>query len=162
MYLYTKAYLDKIETAINRLQEFPESGSIPGYSILKKQGYRVVIIERHLVSYKINEEDKAAACIDDIRWFFVCGNISTASVPELTVLNFPFSVLCWLVCEKMGIKNPSAEYLRGYLIKNDENAKEYTSFESIKRVDKTGSEFWYARELEPVLASKNSGHDTDE
>ncbi len=51
-------YLDKIETAINRLQEFPESGSIPRYSTLKKQGYRVVIIERHLVFYKINEEDK--------------------------------------------------------------------------------------------------------
>lgn len=32
--------------------------SIPRYSILKKQEYRVVIIERHLVFYKINEEDK--------------------------------------------------------------------------------------------------------
>jgi len=51
-------YLDKIETAINRLQEFPESGSVPRYSILKKQGYRVVVVERHLVFYKINEEDK--------------------------------------------------------------------------------------------------------
>lgn len=51
-------YLEKIETAINRLQEFPESGSIPRYSILKKQGYRVVIVERHLVFYKINEVDK--------------------------------------------------------------------------------------------------------
>ena len=51
-------YLDKIETAINRLQEFPESGSIPRYSTLKKQRYRVVIIERHLVFYRINEEDK--------------------------------------------------------------------------------------------------------
>lgn len=52
-------YLDKIETAINRLHEFPESGSIPRYSILKKQGYRVVIVERHLVFYKINEADKS-------------------------------------------------------------------------------------------------------
>jgi toxin ParE1/3/4 len=52
-------YLDKIETAINRLQKFPESGSIPRYSILKKQGYRVVIVERHLVFYKINEADKS-------------------------------------------------------------------------------------------------------
>ncbi|MEN6488551.1 MAG: type II toxin-antitoxin system RelE/ParE family toxin [Smithella sp.] len=51
-------YLDKIETAINRLQEFPESGSVPRYSILKKQGYRVVIVEKHLVFYKINETDK--------------------------------------------------------------------------------------------------------
>ena len=51
-------YLDKIETAINRLQEFPESGSIPRYSILKKQGYRVLIVERQLVFYKVNEKDK--------------------------------------------------------------------------------------------------------
>lgn len=51
-------YLGKIETAINRLEEFPESGSVPRYSILKKQGYRVVIVERHLIFYKINETDK--------------------------------------------------------------------------------------------------------
>ncbi len=51
-------YLDKIETAINRLQEFPESGSVPRYSILKKQGFRVLIVERHLIFYKINETDK--------------------------------------------------------------------------------------------------------
>lgn len=51
-------YLEKIETAINRLQEFPNSGSIPRYSILKKQGYRVVIVEKHLVFYKVSEEDK--------------------------------------------------------------------------------------------------------
>lgn len=52
-------YLDKIETAINRLRDFPYSGSIPRYSILKKQGYRVLITERHLVFYKIDEEEKA-------------------------------------------------------------------------------------------------------
>lgn len=52
------SYLDKIEIAINRLQKFPELGSIPRYSILKKQGYRVIIVERHLVFYKINEIDK--------------------------------------------------------------------------------------------------------
>ena len=51
-------YLEKIETAINRLQEFPNSGGIPRYSILKKQGYRVAIVEKHLVFYKVNEEDK--------------------------------------------------------------------------------------------------------
>lgn len=51
-------YLDKIETAIRRLEEFPMSGSIPRYSILRKQGYRVLIVERHLVFYKINEDEK--------------------------------------------------------------------------------------------------------
>lgn len=51
-------YLDKIEAAIRRLEEFPMSGSIPRYSILRKQGYRVLIIERHLIFYKVNEDEK--------------------------------------------------------------------------------------------------------
>lgn len=51
-------YLDKIETGINSLEEFPMSGSIPRYSILKKQGFRVLIVERHLVFYKISENKK--------------------------------------------------------------------------------------------------------
>ena len=51
-------YLDKIEKVIGRLEDFPMSRSIPRYSILRKQGYRVLIIERHLVFYKINEDKK--------------------------------------------------------------------------------------------------------
>ena len=51
-------YLDKIETAIRRSEEFPMSGSIPRYSILRKQGYRALIAERHLVFYKVNEDEK--------------------------------------------------------------------------------------------------------
>ncbi|NBJ94147.1 type II toxin-antitoxin system RelE/ParE family toxin [Parablautia muri] len=51
-------YLDKVETAINRLEEFPKSGSVPRYSILRKQDYRVLIVERHLVFYKVNESEK--------------------------------------------------------------------------------------------------------
>ena len=52
-------YLDKIEESINRLKQFTNSGSIPRYSILKKQGYRVVIVEKHLIFYKVNGENKA-------------------------------------------------------------------------------------------------------
>ena len=51
-------YLNKIEKSINSLEGFPMSGSIPRYSILKKQGFRVLIVERHLVFYKINEDKK--------------------------------------------------------------------------------------------------------
>ncbi|SCZ81816.1 type II toxin-antitoxin system RelE/ParE family toxin [Acidaminobacter hydrogenoformans] len=51
-------YLEKLESAINRLREFPESGSLPRYSILKKQGYRVLIVERHLIFYKIHSEQR--------------------------------------------------------------------------------------------------------
>lgn len=51
-------YLDKIEESINRLKEFSNSGSIPRYSILKKQGYRVIIVEKHLIFYKVSKENK--------------------------------------------------------------------------------------------------------
>lgn len=51
-------YLDKIEKAISILEEFPYSGSLPRYSVLRKQGYRVLIVERHLVFYKIDERAK--------------------------------------------------------------------------------------------------------
>lgn len=51
-------YLNKIEKAINKLEDFPMSGSVPRYSILRKQGYRVLIVEKHLVFYKVNENEK--------------------------------------------------------------------------------------------------------
>lgn len=51
-------YLEKIEAAINRLSDFPLSGSTPRYSILRKQGYKVLIVERHLIFYKVNQEEK--------------------------------------------------------------------------------------------------------
>lgn len=51
-------YLDKIEAAINNLEDFPMSGSIPRYSILRKQGYRVLIVERHLIFYKVNDDKR--------------------------------------------------------------------------------------------------------
>ena len=49
------SYLDKIEKAVIRLGDFPYSGKVPRYSILKRQGYRVLIIARHLIYYKIEE-----------------------------------------------------------------------------------------------------------
>ncbi len=51
-------YLDKMEKAINSLKDFPMSGSLPRYSILKKQGFRVLIVEKHLVFYKVYEDKK--------------------------------------------------------------------------------------------------------
>jgi len=51
-------YLDKIEEAVMKLEEYPYMGSYPRYSILKRQGYRVLIVERHLIFYKVNENEK--------------------------------------------------------------------------------------------------------
>lgn len=49
-------YLDKIEASIKRLEDFPDSGSVPRYSVLRKQGYKVLIVEKHLVFYKTDHE----------------------------------------------------------------------------------------------------------
>ncbi len=51
-------YLDKIEAAINNLEDFPMYGSVPRYSILRKQGYRVLIVERHLIFYKVDDDKR--------------------------------------------------------------------------------------------------------
>ena len=51
-------YLDKIEKAINNLKDFPYSGSVPHYATLRRQGYIVLIVERHLVFYKVNESQQ--------------------------------------------------------------------------------------------------------
>ena len=51
-------YLNKLETNIMRLAEFPESGALPRYATFRKRGYRVLIVERHLVFYKVFPKDK--------------------------------------------------------------------------------------------------------
>lgn len=52
------SYLEKIERAIMSLGEFPYQGSVPRYRTLKRQGYRVLIVEKQLVFYKVEEENK--------------------------------------------------------------------------------------------------------
>lgn len=51
-------YLDKLEKAIMNLSDFPYAGVKPRYSILRKQGYLVLIVEKHMVFYKVDEEKK--------------------------------------------------------------------------------------------------------
>ena len=52
------SYLDKLEKAIMTLSDFPYDGVKPRYSILRKQGYLVLIVEKHMVFYKVDEEKK--------------------------------------------------------------------------------------------------------
>jgi toxin ParE1/3/4 len=48
--------LDDIEREIAVLGDTPYVGVTPRYSVLKRQGYKVLILEKNLVFYKINEE----------------------------------------------------------------------------------------------------------
>ena len=49
-------YLTRLEKAVMRLAEFPYSGTEPRYSILRKQGYRVLIVEKQLIFYKVDDD----------------------------------------------------------------------------------------------------------
>ena len=50
--------LDGIEERINALADNPHIGVDPRYPVLKRQGYKVLILEKDLVFYKINESKK--------------------------------------------------------------------------------------------------------
>lgn len=51
-------YLSKLEKAICQLEDFPMSGVKPKYAVLQKQGYLMLIVEKHLIFYKIDSEKK--------------------------------------------------------------------------------------------------------
>lgn len=50
--------LDEIEKRILELGDDPYIGTAPRYLVLKRQGYKVLILEKDLVFYKIDEEKK--------------------------------------------------------------------------------------------------------
>ena len=50
--------LQQLEESIMNLSTNPRMGVAPHYLVLKRQGYKVLILEKNLVFYKINEEKK--------------------------------------------------------------------------------------------------------
>lgn len=50
--------LDEIEKRILELGDDPYIGTDPRYLVLKRQGYKVLILEKDLVFYKVVEEKK--------------------------------------------------------------------------------------------------------
>lgn len=51
--------LDRIAQDMSILTDNPHAGIDPRYMVLRRQGYKVLILEKDLVFYKINEEKKA-------------------------------------------------------------------------------------------------------
>ena len=49
--------LGEIENSIADLSSFPKSGVDPKYNVLKRNGFKVLILKKNLVFYKINEEE---------------------------------------------------------------------------------------------------------
>ena len=50
--------LEELEHSILELGNHPSIGLEPRYLVLKRQGYRVLILEKNLVFYKVNEDKK--------------------------------------------------------------------------------------------------------
>ena len=50
--------LDAFEDAIHGLEDFPEMGSYPRYASLRQRHFRVLVVEKYLVFYKIYPEKK--------------------------------------------------------------------------------------------------------
>ena len=50
--------LDSIEEKVNLLQDTPYIGIEPKYMVLKRQGYRVLILDLTLVFYKVDDSKK--------------------------------------------------------------------------------------------------------
>ena len=50
--------LEDIEKSILGLGDDPYIGTVPRYMVLKRQGYKVLILEKDLVFYKIDEMNK--------------------------------------------------------------------------------------------------------
>ena len=50
--------LDELENQIVLLADNPYMGTDPRYMILRRQGYKVLVTEKNLVFYKINEVQK--------------------------------------------------------------------------------------------------------
>ena len=50
--------LDEMETAIQSLGDNPYLGEEPRYPALRRQGYRVLILKKELVFYKVDELKK--------------------------------------------------------------------------------------------------------
>ena len=50
--------LDETEKRILALGDDPYIGTEPRYLVLKRQGYKILVLEKDLVFYKIDEENK--------------------------------------------------------------------------------------------------------
>lgn len=50
--------LEELEQSILELGNHPSIGLEPRYLVLKRQGYKVLILEKNLVFYKVNEDKK--------------------------------------------------------------------------------------------------------
>lgn len=50
--------LEELEKSLMLLGEYPDMGTVPRYHILRRQGYMVLILEKNLVFYRIDDKKR--------------------------------------------------------------------------------------------------------
>ncbi|MCR4648053.1 MAG: type II toxin-antitoxin system RelE/ParE family toxin [Lachnospiraceae bacterium] len=50
--------LEELEKSINSLESNPYLGEEPRYPVLRRQGYKILILEKDIVFYKVDEDKK--------------------------------------------------------------------------------------------------------
>lgn len=96
----------------------------------------VKILYDMVVNKNHPQETRFATIVHELGHAY-CGHLGTPNPKwwddrrhlDRNAREFEAESVCWLVCERMGIKNPSAEYLSGYLEDNDEIP--YISIETV-------------------------------
>ncbi len=108
------------------------SGDIPHIGFEIKRGNSKTVLVNTLLEIVVNRKQTPetifTVLLHELGHMY-CGH---CSCPEATWLpqrygqltkeekEFEAESVCWMICERMGIKNPSAEYLSGYIKSNDE------------------------------------------
>ncbi|MCK8058425.1 MULTISPECIES: ImmA/IrrE family metallo-endopeptidase [unclassified Fusibacter] len=97
--------------------------------LIKRTRHTQYRVENHyniVVNKKHKKEDAFATILHELGHLF-CGHLGMAypgvfkdrSAMTLNIMEFEAECVSWLVCEREGLKNPSKEYLAGYLDKNE-------------------------------------------
>lgn len=96
--------------------------------VRKKKEIWIKILFNMVVNKTHPMETRFATVLHELGHIY-CGHLGTPDPKwkgwenrhhlKLNQKEFEAESVCWLVCERMGIKNPSAEYLSGYLDNND-------------------------------------------
>ncbi len=121
--LYVEADLGSSSAGFIRISDSKREERI----IRNKKEIWVKILYDMVVNKNHSPETRFATIVHELGHAY-CGHLGTPG-PEWwgdrravggNEREFEAESVCWLVCERMGIKNPSAEYLNGYLRENQE------------------------------------------